>query len=102
MSTENVTSQNISLEGKLDLININIDKSDFIKVDTNICKKCEDKPCLYICPAKVYQIENKELVYNVEGCIELGACYIVCHKLGKGAIKWNYPKGNYGVNYKFG
>ena len=64
--------------------------------------RLSDQPCLYVCPSKVYRLDKDELVYNTEGCIELGACAIVCKHLGKDAIRWNYPRGSYGVEFRFG
>ncbi len=68
----------------------------------DVCRTCDTKPCLYVCPSKVYRLDKGELVYNTEGCIELGACAIVCKHLGKNAIHWNYPRGSYGVEFRFG
>src|SRR3989475_13004624 len=78
------------------------DEEPFSTVDTDICLTCDTKPCLYVCPSKVYRLDKDELVYNTEGCIELGACAIVCKHLGKNAIHWNYPRGSYGVEFRFG
>ena len=50
-----------------------------------------------------YWVEGvKVLVYNIDGCLELGACLVVCNKIGRGAIKWNYPRGGHGVHFRFG
>jgi len=89
-------------DDKLGLITFEHDEEPFIVVDTQLCKRCALKPCLYVCPAQVYRLEGNELVYNIEGCMELGACVIVCHHLGNKAIKWSYPRGGYGVEFKYG
>jgi len=89
-------------DDKLILDTFDHDEEPFITVDTKLCRDCRSKPCLYVCPAQVYRLEGEELVYNIEGCIELGACVIVCRSLGKSAITWNYPRGGYGVEYKYG
>src|SRR2546425_12607324 len=78
------------------------DEEPFITVDRDVGRTCDTKPCLYVCPSKVYRLEKSELVYNTEGCIELGACAIVCKHLGKDAIHWSYPRGSYGVEFRFG
>ena len=52
--------------------------------------------------SNLYRLEKDELVYNTEGCIELGACTVVCKHIGKGAIRWSYPRGSYGVGFRFG
>ena len=89
----------LSIEAKLGLNVFDVDKEPHITVDFSICETCEKKPCLYICPAKLYQLENGKLTYNYEGCLECGSCLIACDKK---AVKWNYPKGGFGVQYRFG
>ena len=98
----NPTPEMLSIADKLGLLSFDLDTEPFITVDTKICKKCEKKPCLYVCPASVYRLEENELIYNTEGCIEMGMCTIVCDKIGEGAIKWDYPRGGKGVTFKYG
>ncbi len=95
-------SKAASAEERVALDKIDFDEEPFITVDTQICRTCETKPCLYVCPTKVYRLDKGELLYNTEGCIELGACTIVCTHIGKGAIRWSYPGGSYGVSFRFG
>ncbi len=90
----------LSVEDRLGLDYYEHDDEPFIEVDTHLCQDCKEKPCLFVCPAQVYRWENKDLVYNIEGCMELGACVVVCHKIGNGAIRWNYPRGGKGIQYK--
>ena len=52
--------QNLSLESKLGLLSFDWDSSEFIKVNTEICKSCEKKPCLYVCPSEVYTLNEEE------------------------------------------
>lgn len=102
-SQEDIPAErNPSLADRLGLLQFDVDTQPFITVDTNTCRSCEKKPCLYVCPASVYRLENSELVYNTEGCVEMGVCQMVCHSIGKAAIKWNYPRGGKGVTFKFG
>ena len=95
-------SKAVSVEDRVGLDKFEFDEEPFITVDTAICRTCESKPCLYVCPAKVYRLEKGELVYNVEGCIEMGACAVVCKHRGKDAIRWSYPRGSHGVEFRFG
>jgi ferredoxin like protein len=95
------TEENMSLDKRLMLVNFAKDPEPFIVVDTDKCYSCKTKPCLYICPAEVYTWQEK-LNYNTEGCMETGACLIVCHKLGAAAITWKYPSGGKGVAFKSG
>jgi ferredoxin like protein len=92
----------LSVDDRVGLDSFEFDEEPFITVDTKLCLDCELKPCLYVCPSKVYRWEDNGLVYNTEGCIELGACFIVCHELGNKAIRWSYPRGGKGVQFKFG
>ena len=91
----------LTLDQRLSLVNFTKDPEPFIVVDTELCHKCEKKPCLYICPAQVYTWQD-QLNYNTEGCLETGACLIVCHKIGAKAIQWKYPAGGRGASFKQG
>ncbi len=92
----------LTADDRVGLDKFEFDEEPFITVATDVCRTCEGKPCLFVCPTKVYRLEKDELVYNTEGCIELGACVIVCQHLGKGAIRWSYPRGSYGVGFRYG
>ena len=89
-------------DDKLILDSFEHDDEPFIEVETELCRSCALKPCLYVCPAQVYRLEGGELKYNVEGCMELGACVIVCRNLGNRAIKWNFPRGGHGIEFRYG
>jgi len=72
-----------------------------IVLDKEICKKCPDKPCLYICPAVLYKLDqNGEVSFDYAGCLECGTCRLVCKN--KGIIKWVYPRGTFGISYRYG
>jgi len=87
----------VIIQEKLDLIRFNVDKEPHIRVNTEVCKKCHARPCIYVCPAGLYTLSDGELLYSYEGCLECGACYIACPAY---AIDWNYPKGGYGVCFR--
>src|SRR5438445_6774788 len=95
-------SKPLTVDERVGLDRFEFDEEPFITVDTDVCRTCEAKPCLYVCPSKVYHLEKGALVYNTEGCIELGACAVVCKHIGKGSIQWSYPRGSYGVEFRFG
>jgi ferredoxin like protein len=94
-------NESLSLDKRLMTISFANDPEPFILVDTTKCENCMLKPCLNICPAQVYTWQDK-LNYNIEGCMETGACLVVCHKLGAGAITWKYPSGGKGVTFRSG
>mgnify|MGYP002477243586 FL=1 len=77
------------------------DQSHLIIRDQAVCLACEHKDCNYFCPADVYEWHEKEKMTSVayENCIECGTCRIACPSEN---IYWVYPKGGYGITYKFG
>jgi ferredoxin like protein len=54
-----------------------------------------------LCPAGCYA-ENSagQVEITADGCLECGTCRILCEPSGD--IVWNYPRGGYGVLFKFG
>jgi ferredoxin like protein len=89
-----------SIEKKLSLNVYKLDKEAHIKVDVAKCRKCVGKYCLYVCPANLFtRDENGDIKFDFEGCLECGTCLIACKECG---IDWNYPKGGFGVQYRFG
>ena len=72
-----------------------------IVLEKELCADCRDKPCLVICPAKLYkQNENGEITFDYAGCMECGTCRIMCKN--KGIKQWKYPDGTLGVSFRFG
>lgn len=54
-----------------------------------------------VCPAKCYQLNDRGQVTIVsDGCLECGTCRVLCEATGE--IEWNYPRGGFGVLFKFG
>lgn len=92
-----------SVEEKLGTLTYKNDHQTHIFIpDTDIClKKCKDKPCVAVCPAKVYDWDEskKKIVIGYENCIECGAARMICPFQN---IKWEPPRGGFGVSYKFG
>lgn len=86
----------------LALDHFNIDEDEpHIVLDRVVCATCEDKPCLYICPAVLYKLEkNGEISFDCAGCLECGTCRVMCTK--KGIVKWTYPRGTFGISYRQG
>ncbi|MEQ8825252.1 MAG: ferredoxin family protein [Filomicrobium sp.] len=59
------------------------------------------KSLIDICPAGCYAVGDKGRVEIVsDGCMECGTCRIVCQSTGE--IEWSYPRGGFGVMFKFG
>lgn len=90
----------MSIEEKLYLVRFNVDQGRaHIKVNKALCKDCEVKACLSACPVENYKWENDELLFSWEGCMECGTCRLAC---SKGALEWDYPRGGYGVSFRYG
>ncbi len=54
-----------------------------------------------ICPAGCYTFDEADRVQIAsDGCMECGTCRVVCQATGE--IEWSYPRGGYGVLFKFG
>ncbi len=65
-----------------------------------VCIQCEKKACLYFCPAGVYQEEvSGQVQIAYQSCIECGSCRLMCPHNN---IDWKYPRGGFGIAYKFG
>lgn len=55
----------------------------------------------HLCPAGCYSLaDGGQVEISADGCVECGTCRIVTAKTGE--IEWNYPRGGFGVLYKFG
>jgi len=73
----------------------------------HITVKPHDKPSpallslTHVCPAGCYSLnERGQVEIAVDGCFECGTCRVVTAKTGE--VEWNYPRGGYGVQFKFG
>lgn len=92
----------MKLEDKLFLVTFTPDTESHLSVkDQAVCRRCTDKPCISGCPADVWEHnEAKDEVHAAfEGCLECGTCRIICPYAN---LEWRYPRGGFGVKYKFG
>ncbi|WP_027168896.1 ferredoxin family protein [Mesorhizobium sp. WSM3224] len=54
-----------------------------------------------VCPAKCYELNaTGQVEIAADGCMECGTCRVLCEASGE--IKWDYPRGGFGVLFKFG
>lgn len=69
---------------------------------TEVCRtRCSRQPCTYCCPANCYTRNDDGTVTLVaDGCLECGTCRVIC--ADNGNLEWWYPRGGYGISYKFG
>ncbi|RLI27198.1 MAG: ferredoxin family protein [Candidatus Hecatellales archaeon] len=92
----------MSIEEKLLLNKFVVDKIPHITLKREFCSQCDLKPCLHVCPVQNFKLEKGEIVFDWAGCLECGSCRIVCKSLGRGAVEWNYPRGGFGIVYRYG
>ena len=96
-----MAEKKLDIDAKLAKVRFVIDKEAHIKVDKIKCPDCELKPCLTACPAENYTWDEAkdELNFDYEGCLECGTCRLICPE---DAIDWSYPRGGFGVAFKWG
>lgn len=93
----------MTLEDKLYRNRYEVDEGNpHIKMNEDVCRGCEMRVCLIVCPAKVYVQspgDPKKVIANYENCLECGTCRFACDREG---IEWSFPGGGKGVKYRFG
>jgi len=90
----------VDIKAKLGLDVFKVDKERHISVNQEICQGCPEHWCLYVCPANVYSLnEQGEIELDLDGCLECGTCSIACVRR---AVDWSYPRGGFGVQFRFG
>ena len=91
----------MNINEKLSTLKYNKEKESHLKTNEDICRECKNKVCTHICPAEVYEWNDKtnSLTIRYENCLECGACRISCEKKN---IEWRYPNAQFGVKYKNG
>jgi len=92
-----------------------------IEVNDEACRaQCPELACLYVCPANVYSEQNGRIVADWAGCLECGTCKVACPPVSlkdpaskpalhvdtpsadRPALRWEYPRGGFGVIYRSG
>lgn len=69
-----------------------------IRVNVEICRSCESKPCIAVCPAGTYEAQpDGTIVAHYERCLECGAALVACPY---GAIAFKWPEK--GISYRYG
>jgi ferredoxin like protein len=71
-------------------------------INPRVCSsECKGQQCTKICPAACYKAEgNGSVLLITDGCMECGTCRIICNDFNN--VEWEYPRGGYGVLFKFG
>jgi ferredoxin like protein len=91
------------LERKLAIDSYNVDpnRAHIRIIDHDTCLQCERQQCINCCPAACYAPQpDGRVIFSYEGCVECGTCRIVCNEFDN--IAWTYPRGGFGIQYRFG
>lgn len=72
-----------------------------IKVRPHAAPSAALQALVHACPAGCYAATDKGTVEVVaDGCMECGTCRVLTQDTGE--VEWNYPRGGFGVLFKFG
>lgn len=72
-----------------------------IKITPHTTPSPELLSLVSVCPAGCYAVaDTGQVEVTTDGCMECGTCRVVAEP--SGAIEWNYPRGGFGVLFKFG
>ena len=89
----------MSIAERLETVPFTVDDVPHILVDGERCQGCDTHPCLTFCPAQCFTPKDGGGIdYYYVGCLECGTCLLLCNEE---AVRWNYPQGGYGINYRF-
>ncbi len=87
---------------KLAMNAIKQDTESHIVIDAEVCReRCTERYCVRACPAQLYEWseETGRMLVEYAGCLECGTCLVACRE---DALAWRYPRGGYGVQYRYG
>nr|WP_258359885.1 ferredoxin family protein [Moorella sulfitireducens] len=76
------------------------DEEAHIVLKKELCALCQAKPCTRACPAALYTLKEGDISFDYAGCLECGTCRVICPQ--KGAINWQYPRGGFGIIFRYG
>jgi ferredoxin like protein len=91
----------MKVEEKIALNAIKNDKESHIRLDQALCSQCPERWCIAVCPGHLYGLnpETGEMTVEYAGCLECGSCKIACTR---GSVSWDYPRGEFGIQYRYG
>lgn len=92
----------LNVDNKLGLDKFNVDEHEaHIEIRKDWDNPVDIDRLIRVCPAGLYRYnDDNVLVFDYAGCLECGSCRIL--GLGNVLSKWEWPRGSYGVSYRFG
>ncbi len=92
----------LSIEQLLGLNKFAVDDAEaHIVLDKAKCALCQPKPCTWACPAGLYTLKDGEMSFDYAGCLECGTCRVICPQASS-VISWKYPRGGFGISFRYG
>lgn len=89
----------MALAERLETVAFTVDETPHIVVDGARCRDCDAHTCVRFCPAGCFTRNDAgQIDYYYVGCLECGTCLVLCDE---DAVTWNYPRGGYGIAYRF-
>lgn len=89
----------VNINHRLKYNRYHLDREAHIQVNGEKCRTCPHQVCLTSCPAQCYLPDSGSgVVFNYEGCLECGTCYLLCDQK---ALTWNYPRGGCGLSLRY-
>ncbi|HWQ73845.1 MAG TPA: 4Fe-4S dicluster domain-containing protein [Syntrophomonas sp.] len=93
--------EKVNVDAKLSLNKFYVDEENahiVLKEEVNLN---EYRKLMAACPAGIYKLnKDGEVFFDYAGCLECGTCRILC---GTTILsKWEFPRGAFGVEYRFG
>ena len=95
LGTRTISEYSISipeLSQRISSLSYNDDPQSHIKVTNSRSEFM--KKMVTLCPTKCYSLEGEDVVLQHEGCIECGTC--------SPETEWRHPRGEKGIQYKYG
>lgn len=91
--------ESLSLEERLALVRRRFADESHIEVDQEAFRADPDQAVLFICPARVFKLNEADgsCIVNHEDCLECGTCQVA-----RRYTTWRNPRGGYGVTYRHG
>jgi ferredoxin like protein len=92
-----------AIERKLAIVNYKVDRerAHIRIIEPDTCLMCARQQCVNCCPATCYVPQDDgHVLFSYEGCVECGTCRIVCNEFDN--VEWTYPRGGFGVHYRYG
>jgi len=102
MSKISADMANVKVEDKLYYNRYLVDAGrPHIRVHPHTTPSEELKSLVRLCPAGCYAENDRgQVEITPDGCMECGTCRVVAGATDD--IEWNYPRGGFGVLFKFG